>query len=138
MSTNPPYDLSAVLAKLFYGDESHEKLDRTLDRLLSTNFTQRINGQVYNREAYGPHVREMRQMVTGNGELRVIEEVRQGPAIAGRYIFSLDTAGGRVAFESHVFAEIDDHEKVLRLVEVARQLSPQDSAEILTPIQTAG
>lgn len=50
---------------------------------MDTNFVQRINGQVYDRDEYIPHVREMRQMVNGGGELRVLE--RQPGSRAATY-----------------------------------------------------
>ncbi len=131
MRTQTNFDIAAVLVELFFGDESSELLEATLERLVSKDFVQRINGQVYERGAYLAHVREMRQMVTGSGDLRVLEEVRQGPMIAGRYIFSLGTAAGLVQFESHLFAEIDGEDKILRLVEVARQTSDEDSLELV-------
>jgi hypothetical protein len=131
-------DVAAALAELFYGDESGETLEQTLDRLVSPDFVQRINGQVYDRVAYVPHVREMRHMVTGNGTLRVLEEVRQGSRIAGRYLFALDTSGGRVQFESHIFAEVDETHRITHLIEVARQTLAEDSSEMLAMTPAAG
>lgn len=124
-------DLAGALAELFYGDENGETLEQTLDRLVSPDFVQRINGQVYGRVAYAPHVREMRQMVTGSGDIRVLEEIQQGSRIAGRYLFALDTSGGRVQFESHIFAEVDKTHKITHLIEVARQTLAEDSPEML-------
>ncbi|MDH6222058.1 hypothetical protein [Streptomyces pseudovenezuelae] len=68
-------DLPAVLSELLFGDESTEPLETTLDRLITPTFVQRINGAVYDRVAYIPHVREMRQLVVGGGELTVLEQL---------------------------------------------------------------
>lgn len=45
------YDLSAVLAELFYGDESTLTLPEALDLLLVPDFVQRVNGERYDRAA---------------------------------------------------------------------------------------
>lgn len=126
------FDLPAVLTELLYGDESAEPLERTLDRLLTPDFVQRVNGQVYRRPEFPAHVRDMRQMVVGGGELRVLEQVATDTAIAGRYLFRMVSAGGQtLTFESHVFARIADG-RAERFVEVARQVEDGDSQDLLT------
>ena len=69
--------LSAVLNELLYGNEVMESVEQTLDRLVTPDFTQRINGQVYRRSEYAAHVREMRRLVAGGGEMRVLEQSTQ-------------------------------------------------------------
>lgn len=119
-------DLAAVLSELLYGDESAETLEQALDRLVTPTFVQRINGQVYDRSAYVPHVREMRQLVLGGGELTVLEEIRADDAIAYRYLFRMvPLQGPPLVFESHVFARVDGR-RIDRLVEVARQAEDWD------------
>jgi hypothetical protein len=44
---NEGFDLPAVLTELAFGNESDEPLEGTLDRLITPNFVQRINGRVY-------------------------------------------------------------------------------------------
>jgi hypothetical protein len=58
--------------------------------LITPNFVQRINGQVYDRDQYIPHVREMRLMVTGGGELQVLEQLATATGSAGRYLFRME------------------------------------------------
>ena len=119
-------DLPTVLSELLYGDESREPLEKTLDRLITPTFVQRINGQVYDRNEYLPHVREMRQLVLGGGELTVLEQFSAGNAIAGRYLFRMVPAHGPIlTFESHLFARVQNG-RVDRLVEVARQTDDGD------------
>lgn len=127
------YDLSAVLADLFYGDESTLTLPKALDLLLAPDFMQRVNGQRYDRAAYTDHVREMRELVASDGSVNVLQEVRAGTAIAGRYVFSFTvTSGQTVRFESHIFAEIADDGRIRRLVEVGRQVTPEDYQDLLS------
>jgi hypothetical protein len=126
------FDLPAVLTELLYGDESTEPLERTLDRLVTPDFVQRINGRVYRRPEYDAHVREMRQLVTGGGEMRVLEQTGMGTAIAGRYLFRMVSAAGQsVTFESHLFARITDG-RAERFVEVSRQIEDGDDRDLLT------
>ena len=128
---NEAFNLPAVLTELLYGNESDEPLEATLDRLITPNFVQRINGRVYRRSEYAAHVREMRQMVVGGGELRVLEQISTATRIAGRYLFSMVSADGQaLSFESHLFARIDGG-KVDRLVEVARQIGNDDHGDLL-------
>jgi len=102
-------DLPAALTELLYGDENTEPLERTLGRLIMPNFVQRINGRVYRRAEYPAHVREMRQMVAGGGEMRVLEQVSTETGIAGRYLFRMVSAEGQsLSFESHLFASVKD------------------------------
>ncbi|MBV8317176.1 MAG: hypothetical protein JOZ53_19725 [Planctomycetaceae bacterium] len=49
-----------MLNELLYGNEVTESVEQTLDRLVTPDFTQRINGQVYRRPEYAAHVRDMR------------------------------------------------------------------------------
>jgi hypothetical protein len=119
-------DLPAVLSELLFGDESTEPLETTLDRLITPTFVQRINGAVYDRVAYIPHVREMRQLVVGGGELTVLEQFSAGSTVAGRYLFRMVPAQGPgMTFESHLFARVEAG-RVDRLVEVARQTEDGD------------
>ena len=111
--------LSAVLNELLYGNEVMESLEQTLDRLVTPDFTQRINGQVHRRSEYAAHVREMRGSVAGGGEMRVLEQVDAGESIAGRYLFRMVSADGQDAIgESHLFASLRDG-RVARWVEEA-------------------
>ena len=111
--------LSAVLNELLYGNEVMESLEQTLDRLVTPDFTQRINGQVHRRSEYAAHVREMRGSVAGGGEMRVLEQVDAGESIAGRYLFRMVSADGQDAIgESHLFARLRDG-RVARWVEEA-------------------
>ena len=72
------FELSAVLNELLYGNEVMESVEQTLDRLVTPDFTQRINGQVYRRSEYAAHVRDMRRLVAGGGEMAVLEQVVAG------------------------------------------------------------
>ena len=111
--------LSAVLNELLYGNEVMEPVEQTLDRLVTPDFTQRINGQVHRRSEYAAHVREMRGSVAGGGEMRVLEQVDAGESIAGRYLFRTVSADGQDAIgESHLFARLRDG-RVARWVEEA-------------------
>jgi hypothetical protein len=119
-------NLPAVLSELLYGNENEEPLESTLDRLITPNFVQRINGQVFDRVEYVPHVRGMRQMVGGGGELTVLEQTDTDTGIAGRYLFRMVPAvGPELTFESHLFARIVDG-KIDRMIEVARQTEDVD------------
>ncbi|WP_329057861.1 hypothetical protein [Amycolatopsis sp. NBC_01480] len=120
------FDLPAALTELLYGNENDEPLEKTLDRLVTPGFVQRINGRVYDRDQYIPHVREMRRMVTGGGELQVLEQSATATGFAGRYLFTMVQDGGQAAtFESHLFARIEDG-KIDRMIEVARQAEDGD------------
>ncbi|MEE1801224.1 nuclear transport factor 2 family protein [Streptomyces sp. JV176] len=125
------FDLPAVLTELLYGDESAEPLERTLDKLITPDFVQRINGRVYRRAEYTAHVREMRQMVTGGGELQVLEQINTGSGIAGRFLFRMVPADGQaLTFESHLFARIDGG-RVARLIEVAHLIGDDHDEDFL-------
>ena len=120
------FDLPAALTELLYGNENDEPLEKTLDRLITPNFVQRINGKVYDRDQYIPHVREMRQLVTGGGELQVLEQLATATGFAGRYLFTLaQESGPTITFESHLFARIEDG-RIDRMIEVARQTEDGD------------
>jgi len=120
------FDLPAALTELLYGNENDEPLEKTLDRLITPNFVQRINGQVYNRDQYTAHVREMRLMVTGGGELQVLEQLATVTGFAGRYLFRMVQVGGpSFVFESHLFVRIEDG-RIDRMIEVARQTEEGD------------
>lgn len=128
--TNEEFNLAAVLTELAYGNESEEPLEATLDRLVTPDFVQRVNGQVFQRSEYAAHVREWRQAVV-SGEIRVLEQVVMATRTAGRYLFRTVSADGQVrTFESHLFARIDDG-KVGRLIEVARQTGDDDNDDFL-------
>jgi hypothetical protein len=117
---NEGFNLSAVLTELLYGNENDAPLEATLDRLITPKFVQRINRHVYQRSEYTAHVREMRKMVVGGGELRVLEQISTATGIVGRYLFRMVSADGHdTSFESHLFARVDGG-KVDRMVEVAR------------------
>ncbi|WP_033288435.1 hypothetical protein [Amycolatopsis jejuensis] len=120
---NHGFDLPGVLRELLYGTGPVEE---TLDRVLTPAFVQRINGEVFHRDEFAPHVEEMRQLVTGGGEMQVLQQVVTETAIAGRYLFRMVPADGpELVFESHLFAGIEDG-KVASLVEVARQVADAD------------
>lgn len=128
------FDLPAVIRELFYGDETTEPLEQTLDRLIAPNFVQRVNGQVYRRSEYTAHVREMRQMVVGGGELQVLEQIRRDSEFAGRYLFRMVTAEGQnLSFESHLFARVNNG-RIERLIEVARQVENDADEDFLIDI----
>jgi hypothetical protein len=125
------FELSAVLNELLYGNEVMESVEQTLDRLVTPDFTQRINGQVYRRSEYAAHVREMRRLVAGGGEMRVLEQVDAGESIAGRYLFRMVSADGQETIgESHLFARLRDG-RVARFVEVARWVEDADDEDLL-------
>ncbi|KZM72709.1 hypothetical protein [Nocardia terpenica] len=126
------FDLPAVLTELLYGTEDAEPLETTLDRLLAPDFVQRINGQVFQRQEFAPHVREMRKLAAGGGELQVLEQISTPAAVAGRYLFHMVAANGTaLRFESHLFASVRDG-TVARFVEVARQIENTDNDNFLT------
>lgn len=134
MTSLNDFDLSVVLAELFYGDESTVALPVTLDRLLAPDFVQRVNGDEYDRATYTDHVRQVRGMVGSNGRVRVREEVRQRTAIAGRYTFSFTgTNGEAIEFETHVFAQLAPDTRIPQLVEVGRQITPDEHRDLLRP-----
>lgn len=119
--------LVTILTELFFGDEEQESLETALDRLISPGFQQRINGDVYNREDYPAHVREMQASVAG-GRVDVVEEMRDGRRIAGRYLFNvLQAAGEPAVFESHIFAELASDGRLLRMAE------DSDGSDLLLP-----
>jgi hypothetical protein len=73
----------------------------------------------------------MRRMTVGGGEIRVLEEVSTDTGTAGRYLFRMISAEGRIlSVESHLFAKVDDG-KVERIVEVARQLENDAEEDFL-------
>ncbi|WP_227998953.1 hypothetical protein [Nocardia australiensis] len=128
---NQEFDLPAALTELLYGDETAESLDDTLDRLVTPNFVQRINGRVYGRSEYLAHVREMRRMVAGGGEMRVLEQISTNTGTAGRYLFRMVSPEGQESiFESHLFARINGG-RAERFVEVARQVVDDDDEDLL-------
>lgn len=107
-------------------------MPEALDLLLVPDFVQRVNGERYDRAAYTDHVREMRGIVASDGSVDVLQEVRADTAIAGRYVFSFTaTSGEAVRFESHIFAEIAADRRVRRLVEVGRQVTPEDDHDLM-------
>jgi hypothetical protein len=123
-------DLPAALAELAFGNEDSEPLEETLDRLVTPDFVQRINGTVQTRAEYLAHVRDWRKKVT-SGELRVLEQVSTPTAVAGRYIFTIVPAGGQqMDIESHLFARIEAG-RIARLIEVARQAEVGDDDNYL-------
>lgn len=128
----PEVALVDVLSELFFGDEEAETLETTLNRLVSAGFRQRVNGKVYGREEYLAHVREMRATVIG-GRTEVIEQVREGNTIAGRYLFHVLTPDRKeVAFESCIFARIAPDGTVERLAEVARVVEADDDWDVMS------
>jgi hypothetical protein len=130
MMMNEEFDLPAVLTKLAYGNGDDEPLEATMDRLITPDFVQRVNGGVYQRSEYIDHVREWRQTVA-DGELRVLEQVITATRIAGRYLFRTVSADGQVlTFESHLFAHIDDG-KVGRFIEVGRPTRTDEDGDLL-------
>ena len=128
---NQSFDLPSVLTELIYGDEAAEPLGQTLDRLLTPHFVLRINGQVYDRSEFTAHVREMRQMSVGGGEMRVLEQISTDTGIAGRYLFRMVPAEGQsLDIESHLFARVND-DKVERIIEIARQVENDAEEDLL-------
>jgi hypothetical protein len=128
---NQGLDLPSLLTELLYGNEATEPVEQTVGRLLAPHFVLRLNGQVYDRSAFTAHVREMRRMTVGGGEIRVLEEVSTDTGTAGRYLFRMISAEGRIlSVESHLFAKVDDG-KVERIVEVARQLENDAEEDFL-------
>ena len=125
------FNLPAALTELLYGREDEEPLEETLERLVTPNFVQRINGEVYKRSEYTPHVREMRQMVVGGGELRVLEQLTTDTGIVGRYLFTMVPADGpALTFESHLFARIEGG-RIDRMIEVARLIDDENDGDLL-------
>ena len=123
----------ATLSMLFFGNEGHGPLEETFDEIIAPRFRQRVNGRTYGRVEYLSHVREMRATVTG-GTLEVLEQVRQGNRIAGRYLFHVTPAGGGEAcFESHITGEVDDEGRITRLSEVARVVEDADDSDLNRP-----
>jgi hypothetical protein len=131
LSTNSQeFELVAVLTELLFGNEAAESVEQTLDRLVAPDFTQRVNGQVYQRPDYDAHVRAVRQRVTG-GEVHVLEQITAGDSIAGRYLFRIVSADGREAqWECHLFARLRDG-LVASMVEVSRQVEDSDNEDLL-------
>jgi hypothetical protein len=120
----------STLSMLFFGDEQHEPLEKTLDDILSPDFQQRVNGKIYGRDEFLPHVREMRGTVV-SGTMEVLEQVREGNRIAGRYLFHVVTVGGGKAhYESHIMGEVDDDGRILRQSEVARVVEDTDDSDL--------
>ncbi|MGY3676812.1 hypothetical protein [Streptomyces sp. TE33382] len=129
---NQEFDLPAALTELLYGDETTEPLEDTLDRLLTPNFVQRINGRVYRRPEFTAHVREMRTQVVGGGEMRTLEQISTDAATAGRFLFRMVSSEGvELTFESHIFARINGG-RAERFVEIARQITDNDDKDLLT------
>ena len=131
--TGPGSDaaLLEALSELFFGDEQAEPLEETLDRLVSPRFRQRINGKVYGRREYLGHVREMRASVSG-GRAEVVEQLRDGERVAGRYLFRVAQAGGQEAtFESCIFAQLAADGRIERLAEVARVVEGDDDDDVM-------
>jgi len=125
------FELSAVLTELLYGNEVVESAEQILDRLVTPDFAQRINGQVYRRSEYAGHVHEMPRLVAGGGEMQVLEQVVAGESIAGRYLFRMVCADGHEMIgESHLFARLRDG-RVARFVEVARWLEGAGDKDLL-------
>jgi hypothetical protein len=128
---NQGFELSSLLTKLIYGDEATDPVDQTVDKLFAPHFVLRLNGAVYGRFGFTAHVREMRQMTAGGGEIRVLEEIGTDTRIAGRYLFRMVSQEGQsLSIEAHLFAKVDDG-RVERIVEVARQVGNDAEEDFL-------
>jgi hypothetical protein len=128
---NQGFELSSLLTKLIYGDEATDPVEQTVDKLFVPHFLLRLNGQVYGRSGFIAHVREMREMTAGGGEIRVLEEINTDTRIAGRYLFRMIPAEGQsLSIEAHLFAQVDDG-KVERIIEVARQVENDAEEDFL-------
>ncbi|WP_424863509.1 nuclear transport factor 2 family protein [Streptomyces sp. MMS24-I29] len=129
---NQEFDLKAVLTELLYGDEATEPLEDTLDRLLTPDFVQRINGRVHQRSEFAAHVREMRAQVADGGELRTLQLIGTDSMAAGRFLFrTVSSKGAELTFETHLFARVSGG-RAESFVEVARQVAPDDDKDLLT------
>ncbi|MFF9322455.1 nuclear transport factor 2 family protein [Streptomyces sp. NPDC014735] len=128
---NQEFDLKAVLTELLYGDEATEPLEDTLDRLLTPDFVQRINGRVHQRSEFAAHVREMRAQVADAGELRTLQLIGTDSMAAGRFLFrTVSSKGAELTFETHLFARVSGG-RAESFVEVARQVAPDDDKDLL-------
>lgn len=120
-----------ALGELFFGDEQQEPLEDTLDRLVSPDFCQRINGALYRRQEYFDHVRAMRGTVSG-GDVEVLEQVREGHTVAGRYLFRVVRSEGSAAtFESSIFARLGTDGRIDQLAEIGRLVEDGDNSDFL-------
>ncbi|MFF3734891.1 nuclear transport factor 2 family protein [Streptomyces sp. NPDC002476] len=129
---NQTFDLKAVLTELLHGDEATEPLEDTLDRLLTPDFVQRINGRVHQRSEFAAHVREMRARVADGGELRTLQLIGTDSMAAGRFLFRMvSSEGAELTFESHLFARVSGG-RAESFVEVARQVATDDDKDLLT------
>ncbi len=129
----PGSDVALVdfLSELFFGDEQQEPLEDTLDRLVSPDFCQRINGAVHRRQEYANHVRMMRGTVSG-GHVEVLEQVREGQTVAGRYLFRVVRSEGSAAtFESGIFARLGADGRIDQMVEIGRLVEDGDNSDFL-------
>jgi hypothetical protein len=128
---NQSFDLPSVLTELIYGDEATESLEQTIGRTLARYFVLRLNGQMYDRSKFTTHILQMRQMTSGGGEIRVLEQISTATAVAGRYLFRMVSAERRsLTVEAHLFARVNEG-KVERIIEVARQVENDAEEDFL-------
>ncbi|WP_335934668.1 nuclear transport factor 2 family protein [Streptomyces sp. PTD5-9] len=129
---NQEFDLKTALTELLYGDEATEPLEDTLDRWLTPDFVQRVNGRVCRRPEFAAHVREMRSRIADGGELRTLEVIGADGTAAGRFLFrTTSPEGAELTFESHLFVRVSGG-RAKSFAEVARQVATDDDGDLLT------
>jgi hypothetical protein len=120
----PDWSLAPILTKLLFGSEAEEPLERTIEKLLTDQYQQRVNGTEIGRRDFADHVRAVRSGVAG-GRLDVLEELTEGNRIAGRYLFHVVApSGAEEAYEAHIFAERATDGGLTHMIEVNRRFDP--------------
>lgn len=89
----PHARISEALRALVFEPDPGEELHQVLDRFYAPDYTHRSDGETLNREQFADMVARTRSSVT-NGEVTVLDELREGSAYAERHVFRITLANG--------------------------------------------
>ncbi|WP_306216091.1 hypothetical protein [Actinoplanes sp. RD1] len=118
--------LETILTEMVFPADETEPAERTLSRLVTENYRQRVNGKVYSRAHMAAHLTDVRTMLAG-GRVELVEGLRDGNRLAARLLFH----GKEATFESTVVARLAADGRVASAVEIARPLDGTDDDALL-------
>jgi hypothetical protein len=113
---------SSILTAMFFPADNTEPLTQTVDRLVTPDYRQRLNGTIVERHQLVDHLRAARERLAG-GRLEVVDELQDGDRLAGQFRFHLT---GPVMLESHAFAQLAADGRLSRLDDLNR-IADQDT-----------
>jgi hypothetical protein len=124
--TDPATYVATALGEVCFGNEETSPLEHTVDRYFTPDYEQYTDGALVDHEGFVEHIRALRALVV-DGQIEVLEVVRDGSRIADRHQVTVTKRDGTVSqIEVYLFGTLAADGRLRQVHELSRVVTGSD------------